>query len=368
MSTTVPFNDLRLQHELLQPELDTAIQDVIRRSAFVRGPYVDAFAREFAEASGAPYCIPCANGTDAIYIALRALGVGPGDEVITTAHTWIASSESITQAGARVVFCDTDEQSFLIDTEQIEAMITPATRGLIVVHLFGQAVDMERIGEIASRHGLWVIEDCAQAHMASYRGRPVGTMGDVGIFSFYPGKNLGAMGDAGAIVTARKDLADWMALYANHGGKGDHRIEGINSRLDGLQAAVLSVKLKRLGSWTRRRQSLAGRYTQLLRGTGDIRCPETLAEREHVWHLYVIKTGRRESLRAFLSDHGVATQINYPVALPNCGAYRYLGHRPEDFPNATRNQERILSLPLYPEMTEVQQEYVVEIIRRFFGS
>jgi dTDP-4-amino-4,6-dideoxygalactose transaminase len=368
MATTIPFNDLWLQHQSLQPDLDAAIRDVIDRSAFVRGPDVEAFAQEFAKISGAPYCIPCANGTDALYIALRALGLGPGDEVITTAHTWIASAESITQTGGKVVFCDTQEHSFLISAEQIEAKITPATKGLIAVHLFGQAADMDQIREIAARHGLWVIEDCAQAHLATYGAKPVGTIGDIGTFSFYPGKNLGAMGDAGAIITRHKDLAEWMGLFANHGGKGNHEIEGINSRLDGLQAAVLGVKLKRLGFWTQQRQALAQRYTQLLSGIGDIRCPEHLPGREHVWHLYVVKTERRDVLRAFLSENGIATQINYPIALPNCRAYEYLGNRPEDFPNATKNQEQILSLPLYPEMTESQQDYVVETIQRFYRS
>ena len=244
-ATVVPFADLHAQYLSIRTEIDVAIAEVIRTSAFIRGPFVERFERAFAEAVGVSHCVSCANGTDSLYIAMHALGVKPGDEVIAPAHSWISTTETITQAGGNVVFCDTEPATFTIDPAQIEAKITTRTVGIIAVHLFGQPADMDPIMAIARKHGLWVIEDCAQAHMARYKGRRVGTFGQAASFSFYPGKNLGAMGDAGAVLTPDADLARRMAMFARHGGltKGDHQIEGINSRLDGLQAAVLSVKL-----------------------------------------------------------------------------------------------------------------------------
>src|SRR6201997_1659153 len=228
----VPFADLQLQYQTIKSEIDGAIANVIRDNAFIRGPYVDAFERDFAEAVEAPHCVSCANGTDALYLAMAALKVRPGDEVITTAHSWISTSAMITHAGAVPVFCDTDGATFTIDPEAIEAAITPRTVGIVPVHLYGQPADMDAIMSIARRHNLWVVEDCAQAHLARYRGRQVGTFGKVAISSFYPGKNLGAMGDAGAVVTNDGALAEQIAVLARHGGltKHEHRIEGINSR------------------------------------------------------------------------------------------------------------------------------------------
>ena len=244
----VPFADLYAQYLCIKPGIDAAIAQVIKRSAFIRGPFLDAFEKDFAKLMGVPHCVSCANGTDALYISMRALGLKPGDEVVTTAHSWIATSETITQAGGQVVFCDTDRDTFTIDPAQIEAKITPRTVGIIPVHLYGQPADMGAIMAIAKKRRLWVLEDCAQAHLARFDGKTVGTFGNAAAFSFYPGKNLGAMGDAGAIVTSSGPLAEHAAMFARHGGlvKGDHRIEGINSRLDGLQAAILSVTLKHL--------------------------------------------------------------------------------------------------------------------------
>src|ERR1700720_2231575 len=271
----VPFADLQLQYQTIKGEIDDAIAAVISDNAFIRGPYVDAFERKFASAADIKHCVSCANGTDALYLAMAALNVRPGDEVITTAHSWISTSAMITHSGAAVVFCDTDGATFTIDPAAIEAAITARTVGIIPVHLYGQPADMDAIMAIARRHGLWVIEDCAQAHLASIGGRQVGSFGDVATFSFYPGKNLGAMGDAGAVTTADEALARRMALFARHGGlkKGDHLLEGVNSRLDGLQAAVLSVKLRRLLDWTRRRQALARRYDELLSGIARVAIP-----------------------------------------------------------------------------------------------
>ena len=258
----VPFADLQLQYQTIKSEIDGAIAAVIRDNAFIRGSYVDAFEREFAAAVDVKHCVSCANGTDALYLAMAALKVKPGDEVITTAHSWISTSAMITHAGATVVFCDTDGATFTIDPAAIEAAITPRTVGIIPVHLYGQPADMDAIMAIARKHKLWVIEDCAQAHLARYKGQQVGTFGAAATYSFYPGKNLGAMGDAGAVVTNDDALAEHMTMLARHGGlvKHQHHIEGINSRLDGMQAAILSAKLPHLAAVDRgaagRRQSL----------------------------------------------------------------------------------------------------------------
>jgi len=364
----IPFVDLHAQYRSIQPEIDRAVADVIGQSAFILGPFVEQFERAWAGTLGVKRCVACANGTDALYIAMRALGVRPGDEVVTTAHSWISTSETITQAGGHVVFCDTDDRTFTIDPAHIASRITPRTVGIIPVHLYGQPADMDPILDLAARHHLWVIEDCAQAHLARYKGRSVGTLGQVGTFSFYPGKNLGAYGDAGAVVTGEDRLADFMATFARHGGKGEHVMEGINSRMDGLQAAVLSAKLPHLARWTERRQFLAARYTEGLRGVGDLVLPVVAPDRTHVFHLYVVRTGRRDALRAFLAEAGIATVLNYPKALPFYPAYAHRGYRPEDFPVAFAHQSRILSLPLYPEMSEAQQDYVIDRIVRFFSG
>lgn len=360
----VPFADLYAQYQGIKPEIDAAIASVISSSAFIRGPFVEKFEAEFADVLSVKHCVSCANGTDAIYIAMRALGVKPGDEVITTAHSWIATSETISQAGANVVFCDTDKDSFNIDAEQIETKITPRTVGIIPVHLYGQPADMDAIMAIAKKHGLWVIEDCAQAHLARYKGQYVGTFGQAATFSFYPGKNLGAMGDAGAIVTNDTALSNRMAMFARHGGltKGDHQIEGVNSRLDGLQAAVLSVKLAHLKGWTESRRKIATRYDELLTGISAITTPIQVDGREHVYHLYVIRHEKRDELARQLAAKGIQTVVNYPVALPFLPAYSRLQHKPEDFPNAWSNQSRILSLPIYPELDEANQQLVVDVL------
>jgi dTDP-4-amino-4,6-dideoxygalactose transaminase len=363
----VPYADLHLQYQSIKSEIDAAVAAVIRDSAFIRGPYVDAFEREFAAAVDARHCISCANGTDALYIAMAALKVKPGDEVITTAHSWISTSAMISHAGATPVFCDTDAQTFTIDPAAIESAITPRTVGIIPVHLYGQPADMEAIMAIARRHKLWVIEDCAQAHLARFGDQQIGTFGDAATYSFYPGKNLGAMGDAGAIVTGRSDLAERMAMLARHGGlvKHQHQIEGINSRLDGLQAAILSAKLPHLPRWTEARQAAAAVYDAGLNQIENVVVPQVASGRTHVYHLYTIQHPQRDKLAAHLSANGVQTAINYPVALPYLEAYRRFGHRPEQFPNAHRHQGRILSLPMFAEITTQQQNTVVDLIRAF---
>jgi len=364
----IPFVDLHAQYLSIKSEIDAAISEVIAQSAFIRGPHVTRFENAWARTLGVKHCVSCANGTDALYIAMRALGVKPGDEIITTAHSWISTSETISQAGGQVVFCDTDCDTFTIDPALIEGKITSATVGIVPVHLYGQPADMEAIMAIARRHNLWVIEDCAQAHGAKYKGRVVGTLGNAATFSFYPGKNLGAYGDAGCVVTNDDHLADWATAFARHGGKGEHVMEGVCSRMDGLQGAILNVKLPHLPDWTEARRRVAGRYDKLLEGVGDIITPKVAPDRDHVYHLYVIRTEKRDPLRKYLTDAGIATVLNYPKALPFYPAYSYLGHTPEDFPVAHANQSRILSLPIYPEMGEEMIAYVVERIESFFTT
>ena len=364
----VPFVDLHAQYLSLKSEIDAAIAEVIAESAFIRGRHVERFEKEWAKTLGVKHCVSCANGTDALYIAMRVLGVKPGDEVVTTAHSWISTSETITQAGGRVVFCDTDNETFTIDPALIEAKITSATVGIIPVHLYGQPADMDPIMAIARKHNLWVIEDSAQAHTAKYRGQVVGTFGNAATFSFYPGKNLGAYGDAGCVVTNDDHLAEWAAAFARHGGKGEHVMEGICSRMDGLQAAILNVKLPHLPAWIKARRRVARRYDDLLNGVGDIVTPKVAPDRDHVYHLYVIRTGNRDALRKHLTDAGVATVLNYPKALPFYPAYAYLGYVPEDFPVAYANQSRILSIPIYPEMGKETIVAIVEQIDSFFAG
>jgi dTDP-4-amino-4,6-dideoxygalactose transaminase len=363
----VPFADLYAQYLSVKDEIDSAIAQVIRSSAFIRGPMVTEFEAGFAEKMGVRHCVSCANGTDALYIALRALGVGAGDEVIVPAHSWISTSASVTQAGGSVVFADTDGFTYTIDPSRIEEKITSRTVGIVPVHLYGQPADMDAVMAIARRHGLWVLEDCAQAHLARFGGRSVGTFGSVAAFSFYPGKNLGAMGDGGALLTNDQTLAEQMARLARHGGliKGEHVIEGINSRLDGLQAAILSVKLRHLATWTLRRQRVATEYSRLLAGIEGLLLPQVAAGREHVYHLYVVGHARRDELAQYLSSHGIQTVINYPVALPFLPAYTRLRHRPEDFPDAHSNQSRVLSLPMFAEITDAQISMVAEAVRGF---
>jgi len=363
----VPFADLQLQYQTIKSEIDAAISAVIRDNAFIRGPYVDAFERKFADVVDLKHCVSCANGTDALYLAMAALKVKPGDEVITSAHTWISTSAMITHAGATVVFADTDESTFTIDPAAIENAITPRTVGIIPVHLYGQPADMDPIMAIARKHKLWVIEDCAQAHLARYKGRQIGTFGDAATYSFYPGKNLGAMGDAGAVVSNDAALAEHAAMLARHGGvvKHQHSIEGINSRLDGMQAAILSAKLPHLPDWTTSRQDAAKIYDTGLNQIEDVVVPAVAADRTHVYHLYTIKHPRRDALAAHLSSHGVQTAINYPLALPFVPAYSRFGHRPEEFPNAYRDQSKILSLPMFAEITPEQQRTVIDLVRAF---
>jgi dTDP-4-amino-4,6-dideoxygalactose transaminase len=367
----VPFVDLKAQYGSLKGEIDAAIAKVIEQTAFVGGPFVQEFEEIFAAFCGAKHCIGVGNGTDAIFLALKALGIGPGDEVITAANSFIATAEAVGMAGARVVFADIDPRSYTIDVNQIETRITPRTRAIIPVHLYGQPAEMEPLVAIARRHGLKVIEDCAQAHGAEYRGRRVGTFGDAACFSFYPGKNLGAYGDAGAVVTSEDALASAVRMIANHGSlvKYHHKREGVNSRLDGIQAAVLSVKLNHLASWTESRRQHAARYRERLQGL-DLQNPVEPDHMRAVYHLYVIRIDarRRPGLQEYLRRNGVATAIHYPIALPNTEAYAHLGYRESDFPAATAASNEILSLPMFPELSPDQIDHVTSTIQNYLSN
>ena len=363
----VPLVDLGAQHRSIRTEIDTAIQAVIDETAFIGGSYVTRFAESYAQAMGIKHCIPVANGTDAIYITLKMAGIGPGDEVITVANSWISTSETISQTGAAPVFVDIDDY-FTIDVSAIESKITPKTKAILPVHLYGQMCDMPALMALARKYDLRVIEDCAQAHLASYDGQLAGTFGIAGTFSFYPGKNLGAYGDAGCIITNDDHLATECRRYANHGAlvKHQHAIEGINSRLDGIQAAVLSAKLPHLESWTHARIANAQRYDEFLSPLDSIITPRVRESCRHVFHLYVISTPQRDELRAFLAERGIATGIHYPTPLPLLPAYERLGHEPRDFPVASARASQILSLPMFPELTEIAQRYIADRVAEFF--
>lgn len=363
----IPLVDLKSQYLSIKPEIDAAIQNVINETAFIRGKYVEKFESEYAKKYGVKHCIGVANGTDAIFITLKMLGIGHGDEVITTASSWIATPETITLTGAKPVFIDIERDYYTIDPLKIEEKINSKTKAIIPVHLYGQPVNITAIKKICEEHDLFLVEDCAQAHFAEFNGKKAGTFGDAGTFSFYPGKNLGAYGDAGAIITDDDALAGKMRRFANHGSlkKHDHEIEGINSRLDGLQAAILSVKLKYIDKWNKKRLQNAMQYTKLLVEIEGIITPEIRQNSSHIFHQYVIRTNRRDELAAFLRKNGIETGIHYPVALPFLKAYDYLGYKPVNFPVAYEYQNKILSLPMYPELNKQMIEYIIKLIHDF---
>jgi len=324
----VPFVDLKVQYQNIKHEIDTAISNVLNETAFVGGKYVKQFEADFEKEYGVKHCVSVANGTDAIYIALKMLGIGPGDKVITVANSWISTSETIGQTGATPVFVDMDDAFFSIDESAIEEKITDRTKAILPVHLHGQMADILKIKELCDKHGLFLIEDCAQSHFSELNGILAGTTGNAGTFSFYPGKNMGAYGDAGCIITNDDALAEKMRMYANHGAlkKHAHQIEGINSRLDGLQAAILSVKLKYIRKWTEQRGANAQRYTDGLSGIDGLTVPAVRENTKHSFHLFVVRTEKRDALAAHLKENGVSTAIHYPTILPLLDAYTHLGH------------------------------------------
>lgn len=368
-SSRIPLVDLGAQYQTIRAEIAEALEAVMSRSAFIQGPFVAAFEREFAAFARAPHCVGAANGTEAIFVVLKALGVKPGDEVITVANTFTATAEAIEWTGARPRLVDVDPHDHLIDPAAAAAAVTARTVGIVPVHLFGQPARMAEIQAIARRHGLFVVEDAAQAHGASESGRPVGTLGLSATYSFYPGKNLGAYGDAGAVTTADAALAERIRVISDHGrvGKYEHAVVGYGSRLDGLQAAILSVKLRHLPRWTARRQQLAARYDALLADLPQVRPVGRRPEAVHVYHLYVVEVaaGHRDPLRAWLDEHGIDTGIHYPIPLHLQPAYAHLDLPAGSFPVAEAKAKRIFSLPIYPELTEPQQDAIVAAIRAY---
>ncbi len=360
----VPFVDLKAQYLSLKDEFDAAVAEVMSETAFIGGRYAAAFETSFAEYLGVNHCVACANGTDAIEIALKAIGVEPGDEVLLPANTFIATAEAVSNIGAKPVFVDIEPMFYNIDTAKIEEKITLKTKAIIAVHLYGLPAEMDEIMSISRKHDLKVLEDSAQAHGATYRGQKIGSFGDAATFSFYPSKNLGAFGDAGGIATNNKETADRARLIANHGqaAKNRHTIEGRNSRMDGIQAAVLSVKLPHLESWLEARRANARIYSELLRDT-ELTLPVEPEHSRHTYHLYVVQVPDRDAVQAKLGEAGIETGTHYPIALPYMEAYAHLGHQPSDFPVAHSQMSKILSLPMYAELTREQIEYVSSTLK-----
>jgi len=364
----VKFLDLVAQYQSIQQEIDTAIHDVIAKSAFIGGEYVANFEKEFAQYVGVEYCLGVANGTDALEIAIEALNLPQGSEIIVPANSFIASSEAVTRQGHKVVFADCDSQSYVISIEDINKRITAKTKAIIAVHLYGHPCDMESLQQIAKQHNLYIIEDCAQSHGAQFKGQSVGSIGDIATFSFYPGKNLGAYGDGGAITTNNAELAKKCRMIANHGriAKYDHEFEGRNSRLDGLQAAILSVKLKHLPRWTEKRIAVADYYLANLKDVQQIVLPVRQAWAKQVYHLFVIRTEKRDDLAKFLADKGIQTGIHYPISLPKLKAYDYTAQATEPM-FANQTDTTLLSLPIGEHLNEQDLEKVVAAIKEYFA-
>jgi dTDP-4-amino-4,6-dideoxygalactose transaminase len=360
----IPFVDLKAQHLSIKDEIDFAIQRVVDSTNFIMGDEVKSFEEEFSQFCEAKFAIGVSSGTDALHLALLACGIGAGDEVITVPNTFIATTEAISHCGARPIFVDVNPDTYNIDATKIEDKITPRTKALLPVHLYGQPAEMDPILEIARKHNLKVVEDCAQAHGAKYKGKKVGSIGDVGCFSFFPGKNLGAYGDGGAVVTNDEHIAEKIRLLRNHGRKAkyEHLIEGYCDRLDAMQAAILRVKLKHLNKWNEKRRQIAKLYNQFFKGTAII-LPKELEDFESVYHLFVIRVKNRDNLQKKLYEYGISTGIHYPLPLHFQPAYKYLGFKRGDFPIAEKFSLEVLSLPMFPEIIREQIEYVAEIVK-----
>jgi dTDP-4-amino-4,6-dideoxygalactose transaminase len=361
----VKLVDLKTQYDSIKEEADSAVQSVINDSAFIKGPYLESFEKNFAEYLGAKHCIGVASGTDALAITLKcAGGIEEGSEIIIPANSFIATAEAASLIGAKPVFVDCNTENYNIDVSKIESAITEKTKAIIPVHLYGQPAEMDEIMTIAKKHNLLVIEDAAQAHGAEYKGSKVGTIGDVGCFSFYPAKPLGAYGDGGAIVTNDDALAEKIRMFRDHGRKSkyEHEFEGTNSRLGGLQAAVLDVKLKHLDEWNEKRKKVAERYNEELKDIVKTlaRTPDTT----HVYHLYVIQIENRDEAQKKLKAADIETGIHYPIPLPSLEAYKHLNHKPEDFPIAHELANKILSIPVHEMMGEEQVNHVIETIKK----
>lgn len=362
----VPFGDLRRQYRTIRAEIDAAVRRVLERGWFVLGQEVQSFELEFAEYLGAKHVVGVGSGTEALHLALLAIGIGPGDEVITVANTCVPTASAISLVGAKPALVDVDPASFNLDPAKLEAAITPRTRAIIPVHLYGQAADMDPILQIARRHNLAVIEDAAQGHGATYRGKKLGTLGHIGCFSFYPSKNLGACGDGGAIVTNDDQLAERARMLRNYGERQRyfHKIKGSNSRLDEIQAAILRVKLRHLDSWNKRRRQIADLYNREITNP-MIKKPAEMSYGSHNYHLYVIRCERREELQQHLADRGIKTLIHYPIPIHLQEAYSDLNHRRGDYPVAEKCADEVLSLPIFPELSDQEAHYVAQCVNSF---
>src|SRR6266568_4714942 len=367
---SVPFLDLRAQHAALEADLVAAFRRLISSASFVGGPEVEAFEREFATFCQAPGAVGVSSGTDALRFAYLAMGIKPGDEVITVPNSFIATTEALTQAGASVRFVDVLPNTLLMDPTHLAVSITPRTVGIVPVHLYGTPADMDPIQEIARAHGLWVIEDAAQAHGAVYKGRRAGTMGAMAAFSFYPGKNLGACGEAGAVTSSDAGRLEFVRKLREHGQaqKYYHDIEGYNGRLDALQAAFLRIKLRRLEQWNRARRAIAALYRGRLSEVPDVRVVAETPGSRPVYHLFVVRLPQRDWVREFLQSRGIATGLHYPLPLHQQVAYRHLGLAAGAFPVTEQAAGEILSLPMYPEMRAEQVDYVSETLIECFAG
>lgn len=363
----IKFLDLKKQYAQIKPEVDAAIAKVVQEASFIGGLEVANFEKQFAAYQQAEHCVGVGNGTDALEIALSALDLPRGSEVLVPANSFIASSEAVTAAGLRVVFCDIDPLNYTVSIEDARRCITTKTKAIIAVHLYGHPCDMRSILDLASEYDLKVVEDCAQAHGAEFNGVRIGALGDIGAFSFYPGKNLGAYGDGGALVTNDAALAKRCRMLANHGrvDKYDHQFEGRNSRLDALQAAVLNVKLPYLDRWTQRRIDVAEMYLSGLSGIKNLILPVRASWAKQVYHLFVVRTACRDELRSYLKEHGIETGVHYPVALPKLQAYEYLGQDVNHF-QACKQDSELLSLPMGEHLEDIEVKAVIETVHEFF--
>jgi dTDP-4-amino-4,6-dideoxygalactose transaminase len=365
----VPFVDLKSQYEAIRVEIGLAINQVLEQTVFSGGPFAIQFEKEFATFCGSPYAIGVGSGTEALWLALCGLGVTQGDEVITVPNTFIATAEAISLCGATPIFVDIDKHTYTMDPSKLEGAITPRTKAIIPVHLFGQMADMDPIIEIARTHGLWVIEDACQAHGAEYKGKKAGSMGDAGCFSFYPGKNLGAYGEAGAIVTHHTDLERKIRMMRDHGQatKYYHKFIGWNARMDGLQGAILSIKLKYLQRWNEMRRGHAQIYNTLLDGIKGVVLPCEADYVKHVYHIYAIRVQDRDSMIDSLAKEEIYCGIHYPIPIHLQEAYHFLGLKGGSFPVAERCAKEFVSLPMFPELTREQIERVVEAVKQYSG-
>jgi len=365
----VNFLDLKAQYHSIKDEIDDAIQNVLEKSAFAAGPFVRSFEQNFAAAHQASFCVGVNSGTSALHAAMMAIGLGPGDEVILPANTFFATPEAVSLTGAKPVFVDCEPDYYNIDPGLVEKAINGSTRAIIAVHLYGQPAKIEALQEIAARHNLQLIEDCAQAHLSTYKGRPVGTFGICGCFSFYPGKNLGAYGEGGAVITNDEELYRRVLMIRDHGmeKKYYHDIIGHNYRMEGFQGAILDVKLRHLENWTGRRRAVAGLYRKGLAGCDGIVLPLEMEGGRHVYHLFVIRTAERDRLQKHLSENEVYTGIHYPIPCHLQKAYSDLGHDRGDFPLSEKYGDEILSLPMSEQLSDEEVAHTCDTIKAFFA-